>query len=151
MAEQLYASFLLDRNQGLEIAIAAENVTEATALTEPIQPLPASVPFLEGIMHLRDEVIPVLNLKKRLGLKGSDYDDDAKIAVIILANQRFGLLFDDIKEVLRVDKSLLLPIQPALQSEDYVISDQFDKEFPWRSMKLTGDWLFCLSPVFCLV
>ncbi len=136
MAEQLYASFLLDRNQGLEIAIAAENVTEATTLTETIQPLPASVPFLEGIMHLRDEVIPVLNLKKRLGLKNSDYDDDAKIAVIILANQRFGLLFDDIKEVLRVDESLLLPIQPALQSEDYVISDLITLKKEHRTLEV---------------
>jgi purine-binding chemotaxis protein CheW len=123
MAEQLFASFILDRNQGLEIAIAAENVIEATSLTEKIQPLPASVPFLEGIMYLRDEVIPVLNLKKRLGLKNSSYDQDAKIAVVLLAKQRFGLLFDDIREVLRVDDSLLLPIQPALQSEDYIISD----------------------------
>ena len=123
MAEQLFASFILDREQGLEIAIAAENVTEATSVTEHIQPLPASVPFLEGIMHLRDAVIPVLNLKKRLGLSGSTYDNDAKIAVVILANQKFGLLFDDIREVLRVDDSLLLPVLPALQSDDYVISD----------------------------
>ena len=124
MAEQLFASFLLDREQGLEIAIAAENVTEATSVTSTIQPLPASVPFLQGIMRLRDAVIPVLNLKKRMGLPGSaEYDEDAKIAVILLANQRFGLLFDDIKEVLRVDDSLLLPIQPALQSEDSLISE----------------------------
>lgn len=124
MAEQLFASFILDRDSGLEIAIAAENVTEATPLTEKIRPLPASVPFLEGIMHLRDAVIPVLNLKKRMGLKGSsEYDDDAMIAVVLLENQKFGLLFDDIKEVLRVDDSLLLPILPALQSADYIISD----------------------------
>lgn len=124
MAEQLFASFILNRDSGLEIAIAAENVTEATSLAEKIQPLPASVPFLEGIMHLRDEVIPVLNMKKRMSLEGSaEYDKDAKIAVVLLANQKFGLLFDDIKEVLRVDDSLLLPIQPALQSEDYIISD----------------------------
>ena len=122
MAEQLFASFILDREQGLEIAIAAENVTEATPIIDSIQPLPASVSFLEGIMHLRDDVIPVLNLKKRLGLGKSDYDKDAKIAVIKLENQRFGLLFDDIREVLRVDDSLLLPIQPALQSEDAIIS-----------------------------
>ena len=122
MAEQLFASFILDRDSGLEIAITAESVTEATPLTERIQPLPASVPFLEGTMRLRDQVIPVLNLKKRLGLNNSDYDENAKIAVIILANQRFGLLFDDIREVLRVDESLLLPIQPALQSEDFIIS-----------------------------
>ncbi len=124
MAEQLFASFILDRDQGIEIAIAAENVTEATPLTEKIQPLPASVPFLEGIMHLRNITIPVLNLKKRMCLEGSaQYDEDAKIAVVILANQKFGLLFDDIKEVLRIDDSLLLPIQPALQSKDYIISD----------------------------
>ena len=124
MAEQLFASFILDRDLGLEIAIAAENVTEATPLTEKIQPLPASVPFLEGIMHLRDTTIPVLNMKKRMCLEGSTkYDKNAKIAVVLLANQKFGLLFDDIKEVLRIDDSLLLPIQPALQSEDYIISD----------------------------
>ncbi|MBU0961250.1 MAG: chemotaxis protein CheW, partial [Proteobacteria bacterium] len=123
MAEQLFASFILDRDQGLEIAIAAESVTEATPLTEKIQPLPGSVPFLEGIMHLRDAVIPVLNLKKRLGLAKSEYDKDAKIAVVMLANQQLGLLFDDIREVLRVEESLLIPVQPALQSEDYVISD----------------------------
>jgi len=136
MAEQLFASFLLDRDQGLEIAIAAENVMEATALTESIQPLPASVPFLEGIMHLRDEVIPVLNLKKRMELKDSDYDSDAKIAVIILQNQRFGLLFDDIKEVLRVDQSLLIPIQPALQSDDYIISDLITLKEEQRTLEV---------------
>ncbi len=123
MAEQLFASFILDRDLGLEIAIAAENVTEATPITENIQPLPASIPFLEGIMHLRNAVIPVLNLKKRLGLAKSEYDRDAKIAVVMLANQQFGLLFDDIREVLRVEESQLIPVQPALQSEDSVISD----------------------------
>lgn len=123
MAEQLFASFILDREQGLEIAIAAESVTEATPISGNIQPLPASVPFLQGIMHLRNEVIPVLNLKKRLGLSESEYDKDAKIAVVILANQRFGLLFDDIREVLRVEESELLPVQPALQAGDSIISD----------------------------
>jgi purine-binding chemotaxis protein CheW len=124
MAEQLFASFILDREQGLEIAIAADSVTEATAITERIQPLPASVSFLEGIMHLRDKVIPILNMKKRMGISdSSEYGTDAKIAVVTLSGQPFGLLFDDIQEVIRVDESLLMPIQPALQSKDYVISD----------------------------
>lgn len=124
MAEQLFASFILDREHGLEIAIAADSVTEATTITERIQPLPASVPFLEGVMHLRDKVIPILNMKKRMGISNSsEYGEDAKIAVVTLSGQPFGLLFDDIQEVLRVDESLLMPIQPALQSEDYVISD----------------------------
>jgi purine-binding chemotaxis protein CheW len=118
-------------------------VAEATPLTEKIQPLPASIPFLEEIMHLRDEVLPVLNLKKRLGLQESNYDQDAKIAVVILANQRFGLLFDDILEVLRVDDSLLLPIPPALQSEDYVISNLISLRAEQRTLEVLNlDRLF---------
>jgi purine-binding chemotaxis protein CheW len=75
-------------------------------------------------MHLRGKVIPILNMKKRMGIStSSEYDKEAKIAVVTLAGQHFGLLFDDIQEVLRVDESLLMPIQPALQSKDYVISD----------------------------
>ncbi len=137
MAEQLFASFILDREQGLEIAIAADSVTEATAITEKIQPLPASVHFLEGIMHLRDEVIPILNMKKRMGISdSSEYDKEAKIAVVTLAGQLFGLLFDDIQEVLRVDESLLMPIQPALQSEDYVISDLITLKNSHRTLEV---------------
>ena len=136
MTEQLFASFILDREQGLEIAIAAESVTEATPITGNIQPLPASVPFLEGIMHLRDAVIPIINLKKRLGLTATRYDQDAKIAVVTLANQRFGLLFDDIREVLRVEDSLIVPVQPALQSADYIISDLITLKQTQRTLEV---------------
>lgn len=136
MAEQLFASFILDREQGLEIAIDAESVTEATPITGHIQPLPASVPFLEGIMHLRDVVIPIINLKKRLGLSATTYDQDAKIAIVMLANQRFGLLFDDIKEVLRVEESLIMPVQPALQSLDYIISSLITLKKEQRTLEI---------------
>jgi len=136
MAEQLFASFILDREQGLEIAIDAKSVIEATPITGKIQPLPTSVPFLEGIMHLRDAVIPILNLKKRLELSETKYDQDAKIAVVMLANQPFGLLFDDIREVLRVKESQLLPIQPALQSLDYIISSLITLEQEQRTLEV---------------
>jgi len=149
MPEQLFASFILDRGQGLEIAIEAESVTEATPITGNIQPLPASVPFLEGIMHLRDTAIPVLNLKKRLGLGDTCYDKDAKIAVVMLANQRFGLLFDDIREVLRVDDSLLLPVQPALQSADYIISGLITLPKEHRTLEVLD--LKRLFPESCLL
>jgi purine-binding chemotaxis protein CheW len=80
--EHLFASFMLDKTAGLEIALRAENVTEATPITGSIQALPASIDFLEGIMHLRNDVIPVINLKKRLGLTKHSYDAGAMVAVV---------------------------------------------------------------------
>jgi purine-binding chemotaxis protein CheW len=120
--EQLFASFMLDQTAGLEIALKAEDVTEATPIKGGIQTLPASIDFLEGIMHLRDDVIPIINLKKRLGLTKNSYGSGAKVAVVTLFNHRYGLLFDDIKEVFRVDQASIRPVNSALQSEDRIIS-----------------------------
>lgn len=122
MHDQLFASFMLDEKNGLEIALRAENVTEATSLNSSIQRLPTSIDYLEGIMQLREDLIPVINLKKRLGLDHADYSANAKVAVVDVHNQRFGLLFDDIQEVFKADQQYILPINSLLQTEDRIIS-----------------------------
>ncbi len=134
--EQLYASFLLDRTQGVEIAIQADSVIEATRAKGTIKPLSAGAPFLEGIMQLRDEVIPVINLRKRLGLKNTSYDGEPTVAVVNLGRRRYGLLFDDIRDVLRVDKSSLIPIDPEILNEDNIISDLIKLNGGKRTMEL---------------
>jgi purine-binding chemotaxis protein CheW len=134
--EQLFASFMLDQRAGLEIALRAESVTEATPIKGAIQTLPASIDFLEGIMHLRDDVIPIINLKKRLGLTENSYGAGAKVAVVTLFNTRYGLLFDDIKEVFRVESASIRPVSSALQSEDRIISALISLEKGKRTVEV---------------
>ncbi len=122
MHDQLFASFILDRENNLEIALKAENVAEATTLNATIKRLPASVDYLEGVMTLRDDIIPVINLKKRLGLENYTYQDNAKVAVVTLHNHHFGLLFDDIQEVFKAEPDCILPINSLLQTDDRIIS-----------------------------
>lgn len=121
--EQLFASFILDHQAGIEIALPAEQVIEATSISSPIQPLPAGASFLEGIMHLRNDIIPVINLKKRLFLPETGYGLDAKVAVIQCNAKRYGLLFDDIREVLRVPMQSIEPLDRFLLSDEAVITD----------------------------
>lgn len=120
--EQLFASFLLDKTQGLEIALRAESVTEATPITGTIRQLPASVDFVEGIMHLRDDAIPIINLKKRFGLVDKEYDARAMVAVVKLFHRRYGLLFDEIKEVFAASVTDVHKVDGALQTDDKIIS-----------------------------
>ncbi|MBU1568005.1 MAG: chemotaxis protein CheW [Proteobacteria bacterium] len=133
---QLFASFLLDRSVGLEIALKAESVAEATPVTGRIQRLPASLDFVEGIMHLREEVIPLINLKKRLGLVQQEYDETAKVAVVKLFHRRYGLLFDDIQEVFAVEAADINKVDSALQTEDKVISSLITLEKGKRTVEL---------------
>lgn len=134
--EQLFASFMLDKNEGLEIALRAEAVSEATPVHGKILPLPASLDFVEGIMHLRDEVIPIINLKKRLGLKEYRYDTEAKVAVVRLFHRRYGLLFDDIREVFGAGADDVQELDGALQTSDKIISALIVREKGERTVEL---------------
>lgn len=120
--EQLFASFLLDKSQDLEIALRADSVTEATPITGMIRQLPASMDFVDGIMTLRGEAIPIINLKKRLGLAGEHYDHGTMVAVVNLFHRRYGLLFEDIREVFAADRAEIQKVDPALQTDDKIIS-----------------------------
>ena len=134
--QQLFASFLLDRAEGLEIALRAENVAEATPVAGPIQRLPASPDFVEGLMHLRNEAIPLINMKKRLGLAEQDYGEGAKVAVVNILHRRYGLLFDDIREVFAVTAADVRKMDGALQTEDRVISSLISLKQSARTVQL---------------
>lgn len=134
--EQLFASFLLDREDGLEIALRAEQVAEATPVMGKIQKLPATVDFVEGIMHLRDDVIPLVNLKKRFGLSRHEYATDAKVAVVHHQHRNYGLLFDDIREVFSVAGEDIEQLDGCLQTEDRIISALIKRERGVRTVEL---------------
>jgi len=134
--EQLFASFILDRHAGIEIALPAEQVVEALPIRAPIRPLPTGAFFLEGIMPLRGDVIPVINLKKRLALAETGYGPDAKVAVVQYNAKRYGLLFDDIRDVLRVPPQAIEHLDPFLLSEETVIADLIKLEHSRRTLEL---------------
>lgn len=134
--EQLFASFLLDRTQGLEIALRAESVVEATPITGTIRQLPASIDFVEGIMHLREETVPIINLKKRLGLVKQDYDEGAMVAVVKLFHRSYGLLFDDIQEVFAASATDIQKVDGALQTDDKIISALIQMKKGKRTVEL---------------
>lgn len=134
--DQLFASFLLDKTQGLEIALRAESVTEATPINGTIRQLPASVDFVEGIMHLREDAIPIINLKKRLGLADKEYDATAMVAVVKLFHRRYGLLFDEIKEVFAANVADVRKVDGALQTDDKIISALIQTKDGQRTVEL---------------
>jgi purine-binding chemotaxis protein CheW len=65
--------------------------------------LPQPPFFMEGVINLRGHIIPVIDLRKRLGLEISDYNDGTRIIVVEFSGQTVGAIVDAVREVAQVD------------------------------------------------
>jgi len=55
--------------------------------------------FVEGVINLRGNVIPVINLCARLGLEKKSHDQDTRIIVVDRDGQKVGMIVDRVQEV----------------------------------------------------
>ena len=70
----------------------------------PITPVPRAPPFVEGVVRLRGEVIPVLDVRKRLGVPPASDTRRARFLVVNVAGRRIALVVDEVCEVLRLPR-----------------------------------------------
>ncbi len=91
----------------------AEYAIDLRRIREIVQPLPiTAVPrapeYVDGVMDLRGEVIPVVDVRKRLGLTPRE-GGRAKVLVVNVAGRILGLLVDAVCEVVRLPRSAIGP------------------------------------------
>lgn len=91
-------------NYGLELAQTRE-IIEYGGITE----VPLMPNFLRGVINLRGEVVPVIDLAVRLGRKPIEIQKRTCIIVVELQNQEqnhvLGLLVDAVSEVVELEDS----------------------------------------------
>ncbi len=76
---------------------------------EHVTKTPNAPDFVEGIVNLRGEVIPIINLRTRLGFPKKDEDKATRIIVVDLNNKPAGFIVDEVMEVLRMPENRIDP------------------------------------------
>lgn len=71
--------------------------------------VPNTPSFIEGVVNLRGRIIPVINLRSRLGLEIKEYDSETRIIVVELDDKTIGFIVDQVEEVLRIPKDITEP------------------------------------------
>ncbi len=67
-----------------------------------ITAVPRAPAFIAGVIDVRGDVIPVVNLKKRFGFANTDVGEKGRIVIIEIGNQIVGFLVDGVSEVTRL-------------------------------------------------
>ena len=76
-------------------------------------PLPQAPDFLEGVVPYEGGAVPVVDLRKRLGLDAA-VNEETRLMVVDLGDQRVGVLVDEVREVLRVDSTTITAPGPMV-------------------------------------
>ncbi|MDI6711153.1 MAG: chemotaxis protein CheW [Bacillota bacterium] len=79
-------------------ALDIADVREILRVTE-ITPLPQMPAYMEGVINLRGKMLPVLNLRSRLGLDRIPVDQHTRIILVESLGRLFGLIVDRVLEV----------------------------------------------------
>jgi purine-binding chemotaxis protein CheW len=101
---QLVVFRLADEEFGINI----NSVKEIVRLPD-ITPIPRSPEYVAGICNLRGCVLPVIDTRTRFSMESGEATDHTRLLVVEANGQSTGLIVDDMREVMRVNESLLEP------------------------------------------
>jgi purine-binding chemotaxis protein CheW len=108
------ATFFLSREEyGVDVRL----VQEIIRVTE-ITPVPRAPESVRGVINLRGRIIPVVDLKRKLGLGDVEAGRRARIVVVKLKERLIGLLVDAASQVLKVPVSAIDPAPDAVVEID---------------------------------
>jgi purine-binding chemotaxis protein CheW len=95
------------------VSSAVREVVRAVYIT----PVPSGHPLLEGVINVRGEVVPVLDIRARLGLPSSSVSLDQYLVIADAATRRVALRVDRVHELIAVPEESLLPPDASLEAD----------------------------------
>lgn len=119
--EQLLTFFVNGEEFGVDIL----RVQEIRGWSSPM-PIPNSPSFIKGVINIRGDIVPIADLRERLGLQARPHN--ATTAVVVLrvglgAKQRImGIVVDAMSDVTNVEARLIKPAPVFQESRDLAVT-----------------------------
>ena len=118
--EGVYLTFYIaDAVYGVELIHVIEIISIQSFTTVPGTPQ-----YIKGIINLRGRIVPVVDVRLKIGISEKEYDDKTCIIVVELGDTIVGMIVDSVSEVVSFDGSDLagLPEFANVNSREYLSS-----------------------------
>jgi len=116
---QLVSFKISNEEFGIDI-LTVQEINRMLQITK----VPNTPDFIEGVINLRGRIIPVIDLRVKLGMERKEYSKDTRIVVVEIKNRVVGFIVDEVNEVLRIPQSITEapPDMVGGIASDYIIS-----------------------------
>ena len=113
-SKQLVIFKLGDEEFGVDIL----QVREIEKLDQQITRVPKSPTFVEGVINLRGEIVPIVDLRKRFGLVVRQTSNEARVIIVDISDGQVGMIVDAVVEVIRLNVSAIENAPPITRGVD---------------------------------
>lgn len=115
---QLVSFLIEDVEYGVDILVVHE-ILRFPEITR----LPNTPKFIRGVINLRGNVIPVVDIRSRFGFSGAPVTDLTRVIVIETNEKLVGLLVDNVHQVVRIPQSNVDPPSELIEgvSEEFIM------------------------------
>jgi len=134
MKEIQVVAFNLAKEEYAIDILAVQEIIRPTSITR----VPKAPSYIEGVINLRGNVVPVVNLRHRFGLKEVEQTETSRIIILIINDMKIGITVDNVTEVIRIKEDDI--VVPDL-------SDSLDQRFVQGVGKYNGRLLLLLDLV----
>lgn len=114
--------FLVFRLADDEFALPIDTVVEVAHVPEQITRVPRTPKFLEGVVNLRGEVLPIVDQRRRFEMPSLDATATRRLVVVRTARHRAGLIVDGVSDVLRTTAAQISPPPELTDATSRLIS-----------------------------
>ncbi|RKY00982.1 chemotaxis protein CheW [Candidatus Poribacteria bacterium] len=121
-----FVSFKLgEEKYGIDILSVKEIIR-----MQPVTRVPNTPEYVRGVINLRGEIIPIVDLRKKLGIPPTE-DKSNRIIVVEHQDKKVGFIVDSVSEVLRVEEDSIEPPPSMMRIDSRYISGiaKLDGEF----------------------
>ncbi|WP_138420714.1 chemotaxis protein CheW [Aquibacillus sediminis] len=70
---------------------------------EHVTTVPRTADFIKGVINLRGNITPIIDLKERLHIGKAEYTDNTRVVIITIEDIQVGLIVDSATDVVDID------------------------------------------------
>ena len=109
-----YLTFILGNEEyGIEI-LKVQEIRSYEAVTKI-----ANTPeFIKGVVNLRGNIVPIIDLRMRFKLSHAEYNDTTVVIILNLSNRTMGIVVDGVSDVLALSSAQISPVPDLVSNID---------------------------------
>lgn len=103
--------------KGIEYGINVQQVLSIERIQE-ITEVPRTPKFIKGVINLRGEIVPIIDLKERLHLSETEYTEQTRILIVSVDDIQVGLIVDAATDVMDIQQTDIEAVSESIGDID---------------------------------